>query len=169
MPCAQPSHPGILPIPPRRVLPNLTAADAGNASVALSWTAPASDGGSPITGYQIWRGTTSGGATLLTTVGPGTGYTDTAVSNGTTYYYQVAAVNAVGSGPGSNERSATPTEPPAPTAPGAPNLTAASAGNASVALSWTAPFSDGGSPITGYQIWRGTTSGGATAADHGGG
>ena len=38
-----------------------------------------------------------------------TGYTDTAVSNGTTYYYQVAAVNAVGSGPGSNERSATPT------------------------------------------------------------
>ena len=89
--------------------PNLTAAAAGNASVALSWTAPASDGGSQLTGYEIWRGTTSGGASLLTTVGLVTSYTDFAVSNGTTYYYQVAAVNAVDTGPGSNERSATPT------------------------------------------------------------
>ena len=101
-------------------------------------------------------------AGLLTTVGLTTSYTDTAVSNGTTYYYQVAAVNAVDTGPGSNERSATPTPPPPPTAPGAPNLTAASAGNASVALGWTAPASDGGSPITGYEIWRGTTSGSAS-------
>ena len=76
--------------------------------MALTWTAPASDGGSPITGYEIWRGTTSGGASLLTTVGVTTSYTDSTVSNGTTYYYQVAAVNAVGTGPGSNERSATP-------------------------------------------------------------
>jgi titin len=89
--------------------PNLTAASAGNASVALTWSAPASDGGSPISGYQIWRGTSSGGESLLTTVGVTTGYADSSVSNGTTYYYQVAAVNAVGPGPGSNERSATPT------------------------------------------------------------
>ncbi len=130
--------------------------------MALSWTAPASDGGSPITGYEIWRGTTSGAASLLTTVGLVTSYTDASVSNGTTYYYQVAAVNAVDTGPGSNERSATPTPPPPPTAPGAPNLTAANAGNASVALSWTAPASDGGSSITGYEIWRGTTSGAAS-------
>ena len=77
--------------------------------MALSWTAPASDGGSSITGYEIWRGTTSGAASLLTTVGLVTSYTDASVSNGTTYYYQVAAVNAVDTGPGSNERSATPT------------------------------------------------------------
>ena len=57
---AEPTAPGA---------PNLTAASAGNASVALSWTAPVSDGGSPITGYEIWRGTTSGRASLLTTVG----------------------------------------------------------------------------------------------------
>jgi hypothetical protein len=31
------------------------------------------------------------------------------VTNGTTYFYRVAAVNAVDTGPGSNERSATPT------------------------------------------------------------
>jgi subtilisin family serine protease len=88
--------------------PTLTAASAGDASVALTWTAPANTGGSPITGYQIWRGTSSGTASLLTSVGVQTGYTDTGVANGTTYYYQVAAVNAVGTGPGSNERSATP-------------------------------------------------------------
>ena len=97
---AEPTAPGA---------PNLTAASAGNASVALSWTAPASDGGSPLTGYEVWRGTTSGAASLLTTLGMTTSYTDTDVSNGSTYYYQVAAVNAVGTGAGSNERSATPT------------------------------------------------------------
>ena len=102
---ATPSEP---PPPTAPGAPNLTAATAGNASVALTWTAPISDGGSPISGYQIWRGTTSGGESLLTTVGVTTTYTDSTVSNGTTYYYQVAAVNAVDTGPGSNERSATP-------------------------------------------------------------
>jgi hypothetical protein len=77
--------------------------------VALTWSAPVSDGGSPISGYEIWRGTSSGGESLLTTVGVTTTYTDSTVSNGTTYYYQVAAVNAVDSGPRSNERSAAPT------------------------------------------------------------
>ena len=43
-------------------------------------------------------------------------------------------------------------EPAEPTAPGAPNLTAANPGNDSVALNWTAPVSNGGSPITGYEI-----------------
>ena len=154
-----PSRPGTPPPPTAPGAPNLTAATAGNASVALTWTAPVSDGGSPITGYEVWRGTTSGTTSLVTPVGLTTTYTDTTVTNGTTYYYRVAAVNAVDTGPGSNERSATPAPPPPPTAPGAPNLTAATAGNASVALSWSAPASDGGSPITGYEVWRGTTSG----------
>jgi subtilisin len=104
---ATPSEPPPPPTAPGA--PNLTAASAGNGSVALTWSAPVSDGGSPISGYQIWRGTSSGGESLLTTVGVTTGYTDSSVSNGTTYYYQVAAVNTVGPGPGSNERSATPT------------------------------------------------------------
>ena len=89
--------------------PTLTSATAGNASVALSWSAPAFDGGSPITGYQVRRGTTSGGESELITLGVQTSYTDTGVTNGTTYYYQVAAINAVGTGTASNERSATPT------------------------------------------------------------
>ena len=98
------------PPPPPTVplAPTLTGASGGDGSVALTWTAPSSDGGSALTGYEIWRGPTSGDETLLTTVGTGTTYTDPTVSNGTTYLYQVAAVNSVGSGPRSNELSATP-------------------------------------------------------------
>ncbi len=83
-----------------------TAGAAGNAQVALAWTAPASNGGSPLTGYRIPRGTTSGNESLLTNVGLVTTFTDTVVSNGTTYYYQVAALNAIGESVRSSEVSA---------------------------------------------------------------
>ena len=90
--------------------PTLTAT-AGDAQVSLSWTVP-SDGGSSILFYNIYRSTT---ATVTATVqGPPiatstvTSYTDTGLSNGTTYDYAVTAVNAVGQGLPSNLASATP-------------------------------------------------------------
>ena len=126
---------------------------------APSWTAP-SDGGAPITGYNIYRGTAAGGETLLTSVGNVTSYDDnTAVANGTTYYYRVAAVNSVGEGAQSNEVSATPIRR-RPARPAAPTLSA-TAGDASVHLSWNAP-ADGGAAITGYNLYRGTAAGGET-------
>jgi peptidoglycan/xylan/chitin deacetylase (PgdA/CDA1 family) len=87
--------------------PALGGASGGAGSVALQWSAPVSDGGSAITGYNIYRGTASGGETLLTQVGNVTSYTDTSVTNGATYYYKVSAVNAVGESALSNELSAT--------------------------------------------------------------
>ena len=140
--------------------PSLTAATAGNGSVALAWNAPASNGGSAITHYKVYRGTSAGGESLLTTLGVVTSYNNTGLTNGTTYYYKVVAQNAVGDGPMSNEMSATPTS--GATAPGAPNLTGATAGNGSVALAWSAPTSNGGSAITGYRVYRGTSAGGET-------
>ena len=68
----------------------------------------------------------------------------------------MAAVNAVGTGPQSAEANATP-KAGAPTTP--LGLTA-SGGNGSVGLSWSVPASNGGSPVTGYNIYRSTSPGG---------
>ncbi len=137
--------------------PELISATGGDGQVSLAWSAPSSNGGATITGYNVYRGTTSGGKTLLASVGSVNAYTDSTALNGQTYYYAVSAVNTVGEGARSNERSTTPA-----TVPGAPSLITAKAGNGGVALSWNAPASNGGAAITAYRIYRGTTSGGET-------
>jgi len=137
--------------------PTNLVATGSNARVALSWSAPSSNGGSSVTGYDVYRGTTSGSEALLTSVGTTTSYSDSAVSNGTTYYYKVSAVNGVGEGAKSAEASATPATV---TVPGAPTNLVATGSNARVALSWSAPSSNGGSAITGYNVYEGTTAGG---------
>src|SRR4029079_11703218 len=96
------------PVPTPPGAPSLTSASGADGSVSLQWSAPSSDGGATITNYNVYRGTASGAETLLTQVGNVTSYTDSAVTNGTTYYYEVSAVNSVGEGALSNERSATP-------------------------------------------------------------
>jgi predicted phage tail protein len=133
------------------------SATSGNAQAMLTWSAPASNGGTTITGYRVYRGTTSGGEALLTTLGNVLSYTNTGLTNGQSYYYKVSAVNAVGDGPQSNEASATPV-----TVPSAPQSFSATAGNAQVTLTWSAPASNGGTSITGYKVYRGVASGGET-------
>ena len=122
----------------------------------------ASNGGTPITGYDIYRGTSPGAesSTPLTTGVTTTSFTDSTATNGTTYYYKVTAVNSAGQSPRSGEASATPQA----TAPSLPTGLVASGGNGSVILSWTAPSSNGGAPITGYDVYRGTTPGGESSA-----
>ncbi|WP_084724617.1 PKD domain-containing protein [Streptacidiphilus melanogenes] len=87
---------------------------AGTGQVSLSWTPPASSGGENITSYKVYRGTSSGGETLLTSggcsgLGAVTSCVDTGLTAGQAYYYTVTAVNGVGEGPASNEATATPT------------------------------------------------------------
>ncbi|MEE9151444.1 MAG: fibronectin type III domain-containing protein, partial [Thermoplasmata archaeon] len=123
----------------------------------LSWEAPAFDGGSPVTNYRIYRGTTSGGEIFLTEIGDILYFNDTPVTNGFNYYYRVTAVSSVGEGPQSNEASATPAA-----VPGAPTDLSATPGDSYVRLSWVSPGSNGGSPITNYIIYKGTTSGTTT-------
>ncbi len=74
--------------------------------VLLKWQAPASNGGSAITGYKIYRRTTTGSSTLLTSVGNVLSYSDKATRTGTYYYYTVSAVNGIGEGSTSNEAGA---------------------------------------------------------------
>ncbi len=88
--------------------PQNLVATPGNAQVTLSWSAPASNGGSAITNYNVYRGTSSGGEAFLAPAGNVLTYTDTAVTNGNTYYYQVTAVNIVGESARSNQASAAP-------------------------------------------------------------
>lgn len=81
---------------------------AANRRVSLSWSAPATDGGSPITGYKIYRGTASGGETLLATIGNSLSYADGSAVNGNTYFYKIKAVTAIGESDFSNEVSGKP-------------------------------------------------------------
>src|SRR5438046_2785595 len=127
------------PTPPSA--PQNLAATGGNAQVTLTWQAPASDGGSPITNYKIYRGLAPTTETLLATIGNVLTYTDTSVTNGVTYYYQVSAVNGAGEGPRSNEASATPSPPPPPppdfgisATPASLSLQIGSSGTSTIAL-----------------------------------
>jgi hypothetical protein len=86
--------------------PSLAAPTAGNGLLHLHWAPPADDGGSPITGYRIYRGTASGGEAPVATVGPVSSWDDASVTAGELYYYRVAAISSAGEGGLSNEVSA---------------------------------------------------------------
>ena len=141
-----------VPVPPRvepPSAPSLTAT-RGNGSVRLNWTAPAHDGGGSITNYQIFRGTASGSLALVATLGNVLTWNNTGLANGTTYWFQVVAVNSAGPGHRSGEVSATPATTPSP--PRTLKVTKPAGGG--LLLTWIAPSSTGGSPITAYRIHR---------------
>ncbi|MCK4444364.1 MAG: fibronectin type III domain-containing protein, partial [Thermoplasmata archaeon] len=137
--------------------PRNLQATAGNQQSTLTWDSPVSDGGSPITGYRIYRGTIPGEETFLVEIGNVLTYTDTGLINGQTYFYRISAANSVGEGPKSNKANATPGSPPS-----APQNPQAVGGDDQILITWDGPASDGGFPITNYNIYRGTTSEGET-------
>ena len=90
-------------------VPTAVAATAGNGAVSLSWSAVA--GAST---YEVFEGTTSGGegAQAVKTGVSGTTASVSGLSNGSKYYFTVAAVDAGGASAPSAEASATPVAPP---------------------------------------------------------
>ena len=91
--------------------PRNLAAAPGNGQVTLSWTAPASDGGAAISGYEYQQAAGTGAYGQWTAIpgGPSSrSYVVTGLTNGTRYFYRVRAVNSDGDGPPSAEESATP-------------------------------------------------------------
>ena len=110
---------------------------------ALSWTALTN-----AISYNVYRSATPGGTPSLLASGVlTTSYTDTTAGSGATWYYSVSAVNPAGESPQSSQVVGVTIDSNAPT-----GLTA-TAGNAQVALSWTA------NGATSYNVKRSLTSG----------
>ncbi len=129
----------------------------GRSQVDLSWDPPTSDGGSPITGYNVYRSEISGQSYVL--LGGNTsalGYSDITPVNGITYYYVVTAKNIFMESAYSSEVSARPTGESVPP----DNISTFLTDAETIAVNWSAPYTDGGYPITGYNVYRSQTSGG---------
>ncbi len=131
--------------------PANVSASTGDGQATVSWAAPSGT----VTGYNLYRATASGGEgnTPYKTGLTGTSFGDTGLTDGTTYYYKVAAVNSVGVSSQSAEVSAEPVA--AGTAPAAPTGLNAAAGDTQAMLTWSAPSG----PVAGYNLYRATASG----------
>ncbi len=121
--------------------------------VELDWDPPVHDGGSPVEGSIVYRGTTPD------TMEP---YFsdwwirywswDYLAKNGQTYYYAVAAINEAGMGPLSEVVNCTPMA-----VPDSPQNLTIEVVDGEVHISWDPPlWSTGRVNVTGYQVHRGT-------------
>ncbi|HEX2809075.1 MAG TPA: fibronectin type III domain-containing protein, partial [Kineosporiaceae bacterium] len=140
-------------VPGAPTIGSAAAGTPGSGTATVAWTAPAADGGSPITGYVV-RGYVGAATTPSITANVAAGLSSTAITgltNGTSYTFDVAAVNAVGTGLFSAISNAVVPAAPA-TVPGAPTIGTAVPGSTTATVAWAAPASDGGSPITGYVV-----------------
>ncbi|CAN2230032.1 Listeria/Bacterioides repeat [Candidatus Nanopelagicaceae bacterium] len=116
---------------------------AGDTSTVISLTAPADDGGNPITSYLI---TASNGATC-TAIAPATSCKISGLTNGTSYTFTAQAINSIGTGVASQTSpSATPAGLPTP-----PTSISATVGDGQVAISFSGAGNNG-SAITNYTV-----------------
>ncbi len=144
-------------------------ADPGDGQVVLSWS-DSSSGGSAIASWQYRQSESGGGYGAWTDIadsGPDTSsHVVSGLSNGTSYTFQVRAVNAQGAGDAITSAAVTPgTVPPAPSV-------SAAGGNGQVDLSWTPGTSSGAGPTTGWQVqvdggdWSDIAASGADTTSH---
>lgn len=117
----------------------------GSTWAALSWSA--SDGADS---YTLYRATTLGGPYAFAASAKTTSYEDTYLTNGTTYYYVLAAVNAAGRGAFSAEASAAVSSSQKPHAA----VITGKPGNGACYLNWSSA-----SGATSYTVRRGSSSG----------
>ena len=127
--------------------PASLTATAGDEEVALVWSAPADDDGTPVTGYEyrFAAGTTVPEDTPWQSAGLNLEWTVTGLTNGQQYAFEVRARNAAGPGAAAG-RAATPLG-----VPSLPESLTATAGDGKVILEWTEPADDGGAAVTGYE------------------
>ncbi|MDD9267226.1 S-layer homology domain-containing protein [Paenibacillus sp. GCM10023248] len=138
---------GATPQIPLPGAPTLASIIPGDGQAQLNWL-PVDDA----TGYVIYQSTASGTyQTETATVSSSVYRYDVRnLTNGTTYYFMVKAMNGSGESPASNEISITPAAPMK--APGAPTAVNAVAQDGRAIITFTAPSDHGGSPITRYEV-----------------
>jgi hypothetical protein len=88
--------------------PTGLSATPSNQSLALTWTAPAYVGSTPITGYTVEYTPSGGSASIVNTNSTSTSYTLTGLANGTSYTVRVRAINSAGNGTYSSTTTGTP-------------------------------------------------------------
>ncbi len=130
--------------------PTGLTANVEGGSVRLNWNAAQLAEGEAISGYNVYRGTTSADTKVASTAPDQTTDLDSGLglTVGITYHYQVAAYNVDGDGARSNEATVTLVG-----APDRPTGLTADPGNGQVTLSWSAPTNTGGTPITNYNVY----------------
>ena len=142
-PASSPVVPSVVPDAPTAV-----TATSGDRTATVTWTAPASDGGRPITRYTVTSSPGARTCTVTTTpLATSCTFTSGDLTNGTAYTFTVVATNVTGDGAAS---SASATVTPSGL-PGTPLIVSAKPGDTTVSLTWTAP-DDNGSPITRYHV-----------------
>jgi titin len=127
---------------------------SGNGIATLSWSAPGSDGGSPVDDYVIEGGTSLSGGDIEDYVGGDTA-TISGLTNGTAYYFRVHAENAYGEGPST---TVTVTPQGLGSVPGSPTGLRTNYGDGFIGLLWSPPTSTAGSLVTGYHVYLGYSS-----------
>ena len=129
---------------------NLTAT-GGPGNIALSWDAPADDGGSSIVNYRIekYDAATTNWGFLVTRSGTTYKYTDGSVTIGATTNYRVRAFNANTNDP--SDWAAVSGIAQGRAVPGKPTKLTATSGEGSITYTWEAPASNGGTAITEYE------------------
>ncbi len=158
----------VRPLPPPTVpgAPTITSVTAGVESVTVAYAAPVSDGGARIFQYKVTCTSSDGGVTRSNEERK----SPTKVGHLTapkTYTCTVTARNKVGKGPASVPSAAVVTQlPVVPNSPSAPTITSAVAGKHNVTVTYTAPASDGGAPITEYRTTCISSNGGVTHSVH---
>lgn len=129
--------------------------DQSTSSMVLNWTAPATTGGHPITGYQLWRKAEHPVGvwekSVENTGNDETSFVFSGLALGTLYTFRVAALNGpFGAGPFSEKADGRYTSPTVPSQPDAPGLK--DPGIEWLLVEWAPPLYDGDSPVLGYTV-----------------
>ncbi len=124
----------------------------GDGFINIFWNGPDHDGGSPVIGYEVFKGEKENDLTIFTPLDDEDHFfNDTEVINGKVYFYRILAKNNIGTGPSTKILGAIPGGLPTP-----PTSIIITPHDGYVDIFWDGPLDDGGFPITKVSIYRGS-------------